>query len=99
MEQQSGGLMKSTADLQEAVHSKSPYFQSAAERQTSVLLLRSKTSQQHYLVTSLATRCGSHQLAEISCLIGPRFFCLDTASVPFSQQGVTQLQCSIHLQE
>ena len=50
--------MKSAAEVQDLpVHSSSPYFKSAAERQTSVLLLRNKASQQHHLITSLATRC------------------------------------------
>lgn len=60
MEDKSGGLLKTSAkeaqDL--TVTSKSPYFKSAAARQTSVLLLRNKTTHQHVLVTSLAVRSG-----------------------------------------
>ena len=57
MEDKSGGLLKTAKDAQDlTVNSKSPYFKSAAVRQTSVLLLRNKTTQQHVLVTSLAVR-------------------------------------------
>lgn len=57
MEDKSGGLLKTSKEAQDlTVNSKSPYFKSAAVRQTSVLLLRNKTSQQHVLVTSLSLR-------------------------------------------
>ncbi|KAL3148494.1 hypothetical protein ABBQ38_013936 [Trebouxia sp. C0009 RCD-2024] len=68
MEDKSGGLLKTPAkeaqDL--TVSSKSPYFKSAAARQTSVLLLRNKTTQQHVLVTSLAVRQDTQVIRIIS---------------------------------
>lgn len=73
MEDKSGGLLKTPAkeaqDL--TVSSKSPYFKSAAARQTSVLLLRNKTTQQHVLVTSLAVRLVYPSNPAVPSMPGP----------------------------
>lgn len=75
MEDKSGGLLKTSKEAQDPiVSSKSPYFKSAASRQTSVLLLRNKTTQQHVLVTSLAVR----------------LVCLSDVAVPLSMPALVK---------
>lgn len=57
MEDKPGGILETAnkgPDL--AVHSNSPYFKAAAARQSTILLLRNKTTHHYNLVTSLATR-------------------------------------------
>lgn len=57
MEEKSGGILKKSKEAHEQpINSSSPCFKSAAARQTSILLVRNKATQQYGLVTSLATR-------------------------------------------